>query len=466
MRGTLLGSFFIDSERQNRYNGAIMLHEPIIALATPPFKGALALIRLSGEGVFEITERFFSKPIQSLTKQTLVYGDFSKEGHLIDQVVLLLYPRPHSMTGEDVVEISCHGSMVIVNEIIEAYLSCGVRYATRGEFTSRAFYAGKMDLVEAEAVNDVINATTREAKNIALLSLSGKTGKLVAPLKEEIASLLALIEVGIDFPEYDEEEKADSEKLHQGVGSLRKKLSILIARGEEGKVYRNGVKVAIIGKPNVGKSSLLNALLEQDKAIVSSVPGTTRDVVEGDLSIKGVPIHLLDTAGIRDAEDAIERLGVERSKKSIEESDLVLFVTEAGKELDEEEKGLLELIGDKDCIYVENKADLQKGNKEGAILLSAIQGNVDSLKEAIFDKLGLSENAYEIPSLSNARELALLRKIDNDLKEVEENIGQGLPLDLLSASLLSAYNEARQLLGEDATQDLTDEIFSRFCVGK
>lgn len=444
-----------------------MIHEPILALATPPFKGALALIRLSGEGVFEITDELFSRRVSGRESRCLLYGDFKDGERLIDQVVLLVYPGPNSMTGEDVVEISCHGSMLIVNEIAEAYLSRGVRYATRGEFSSRAFYAGKMDLIEAEAVNDLINATTAEAKNVALLSLSGKTSELIAPLKEEIAALLALIEVGVDFPEYDEEEKADGEKILAGVRAIRGRLSNLIAQGEQGKIYREGVNVALVGKPNVGKSSLLNALLEQDKAIVSAIPGTTRDVVEGDVSLSGIPLHLLDTAGIRESDDYVERLGVERSKKSIGESDLVLFVTEAGRDLDEEEESLLELIGEKPCLRVVNKIDLAPGETaEGVVRVSALNGDIAPLKEAIFAKLGLSENAYRVPSLSNARELALLRLIDRELAEVERNAEEGVMLDLLSVGLQTAYNDARQLLGEDATQDLTDEIFSRFCVGK
>ncbi len=443
-----------------------MINEPIVALATPPLKSALAVIRLSGEGVFACTDRFFSRPVSNLKERTVLPGTFSFEGNPIDQIVLLAYPGPNSMTGEDVIEICCHGSMVIVNEIIKAYLSCGVRYATAGEFTSRAFYHGKMDLVEAEAVNDLINATTAEAKNAALLSLGGKVSPLVKTLKDDISALLALVEVGIDFPEYDEEEKIDGEKLMDGCLRIRALLHDLVRQGEQSRVYREGVNLALVGKPNVGKSSLLNALLQQNKAIVSNIPGTTRDVVEGNLSIQGIPVRLLDTAGIHESEDAIERLGIEKSKESIEEADLILFIREAGTKLDEEERSLQKLVEGKPVLTVFNKTDLREDEGEPGIYVSAISGDVDALKDAIVKALGVEENAYKIPSFGNARELGILKRIDAEIAEVIEGVENGVLLDLLSAILQNAYNDVRELLGEDATHDLTDEIFSRFCVGK
>ena len=443
-----------------------MINEPIIALATPPLKSALAVIRLSGEGVFAITDRFFSRPVSALKERSVLPGTFSFEGSPIDQIVLLAYPGPHTMTGEDVVEICCHGSMVIVSEIVKAYLSCGVRYATAGEFTSRAFYHGKMDLVEAEAVNDLINATTAEAKNAALLSLNGQVSPIVQTLKDDISALLALVEVGIDFPEYDEEEKIDGQKLMDGCLRIRALLRDLVQKGEQSRVYREGVNLALVGKPNVGKSSLLNALLEQNKAIVSDVPGTTRDVVEGSLSIQGIPVRLLDTAGIRESEDLIERLGVEKSKESIQEADLVLFVREAGKELDDEERSLQKLVEGKRVLTVFNKTDLYQWQEENGIYVSAISGDVRALKDAIVKAWGVEENAYKVPSFGNARELGILKRIDAEIAEVIEGVENGVLLDLLSAILQNAYNDVRELLGEDATHDLTDEIFSRFCVGK
>ena len=323
-----------------------------------------------------------------------------------------------------------------------------------------------MDLIEAEAVIYLINATTKEAKNMAFLSLSGKTSELVVPLKEEIASLLALVEVGIDFPEYDEEETASTEIILDSCRKIRARLAKLIDEGEQGRVFQDGVTIAIVGEPNVGKSSILNALIEQDKAIVSSIPGTTRDVVEGQISIHGIPVHLWDTAGIRESDDALEQLGVERSKKSIEEADLILFVTVAGVPMSQEERQLLDSLEGKLVLRVYNKSDLASPNIQDGVLLSAKSGEVSDLKEAIFSMLGISPSASKIPSLNNARELSLLRQIDDDIALVEASAQEGTAIDLLSVYLQSAYNKTRQLLGEDTTHDLTDEIFSRFCVGK
>lgn len=442
------------------------MNKPIVALATPPLNSALAVIRASGDGVFAIADDIFSKKVSETTSRTAYVGYLKDGERTIDQVVLLAYPSPNSVTGEDVVEISCHGSMLIVSEIIEAFLSRGARYASRGEFTSRAFYSGKMDLIEAEAVNDIINATTRESKNLALLSLEGKTSKLVAPLKEKIASLLALLEVNIDYPEYTDIEEANSEKIEDEASEIREDLSALIAQGEQGKVIRQGVKTAIVGAPNAGKSSVLNALLEQEKAIVSPIPGTTRDVVEGDISIKGIPFHLLDTAGIREAEDAIESIGVERSKKAIDEADLVVLIVDAARGLQQSDEEILSQAKGKKTVVCYNKSDLINNKDEGRVLTCAKNGDVEELKNALFDCLGIGESSFLTPSFGNERELGLLREIDGYLEETVDGAKEGLSPDLLSVMLQEAYNASRKLLGEEPTQDLSEEIFSRFCVGK
>lgn len=442
------------------------MNKPIVALATPPLNSALAVIRASGDGVFVIADDIFSKKVSETTSRTAYVGYLKDGERTIDQVVLLAYPSPNSVTGEDVVEISCHGSMLIVSEIIEAFLSRGARYASRGEFTSRAFYSGKMDLIEAEAVNDIINATTRESKNLALLSLEGKTSKLVAPLKEKIASLLALLEVNIDYPEYTDIEEANSEKIEDEASKIREDLSALIAQGEQGKVIRQGVKTAIVGAPNAGKSSVLNALLEQEKAIVSPIPGTTRDVVEGDISIKGIPFHLLDTAGIREAEDAIESIGVERSKKAIDEADLVVLIVDAARGLQQSDEEILSQAKGKKTVVCYNKSDLINNKDEGRVFTCAKNGDVEELKNALFDCLGIGESSFLTPSFGNERELGLLREIDGYLKEAVDGAKEGLSPDLLSVMLQEAYNASRKLLGEEPTQDLSEEIFSRFCVGK
>ncbi len=444
------------------YNGGM---ETIIALATPPLKSALALIRVSGDEAFSITEKLLGKPLGVKGGPELRHGTLAIDGNPIDDVVLLCYPNPRSMTGEDVVEVSCHGSMVIVNEIVDAYLRLGARYATNGEFTSRAFYNGKVDLVQAEAINDLINATTKESKSLALLSLSGETGKLLQPLLEELGRALGSVEVGIDYPEYDEEESVTLKDIASICRGVAARLDELIAAGKEGHYVLNGVDVALVGEPNVGKSSLLNALLNEDKAIVSAIPGTTRDVVEGTLSIKGLPVRLFDTAGIHDTADEIERLGVERSKSILEKADLVLLVL--GEEgYNSEARKLWKELKGKLVIVVQNKADAMPFTEEGTVCSSAIRGDVEGVKEAIYRAFNLSEDVYVKPALSSDRELALLRLVRDELAEIMDMCEEELSVDLVSVELQSAYNHMRQVLGLDHTQDFSFEIFSRFCVGK
>lgn len=440
--------------------------DTIIALATAPIKSALALIRVSGDDSFKIVSQLFDKPSLIKSERKMVFGNLIKEDKLIDQVMLFLYPKEHSVTGEDVVEISCHGSMIIVNEIIAAFLNGGARYAERGEFTERAFLNGKIDLIQAEAINEMINAKTNEGKEISLLALEGKTSSLVKPIKEDLASLLSLIEVNIDYPEYEDIEVANSQKVIETVEKIQKSIANLIQKGHEGIIIKEGIKIAIAGEPNVGKSSLLNALMNEDKAIVSSIPGTTRDVVEGDFSLKGIPFHLLDTAGLRKTDDYVESLGIIKSEKSIKEADVVLWVLDASK-YDEKEHYEEDLLKGKKVIKVWNKTDLNTSFKpKDGVLVSAKNGEIEHLLDALMSVIGVSEEAFSSPSLSNARQIGLLNQIYNLLSNVKEAAMNDVPMDLISSILQRAYNNARALLGEDASLDLVDEIFSRFCVGK
>lgn len=438
----------------------------IVALATAPLKSALHLIRVSGDDAFSLTDEIFTHKVSGLKKRSVFVGNIHENDEIIDSVVLIAYPSPHTMTGENVVEITCHGSVLIANEIIECYLKRGATYATRGEFSMRAFYNGKMDLIEAESVNDLINATTKEAKNLSLLSLLGKTSSLIAPLKKSLADLLALIEVNIDYPEYEDVEQANVETILTAIKPIREQVKKLIANGEEGIIIRQGVKIAIVGEPNVGKSSLLNAILHEDKAIVSNIPGTTRDVVEGEINLKGIPVRFLDTAGIREEGDTLENLGIIKSQKMIKEADLIVLLLDATKGLQEEDKRILEFAKGKKTIVAYNKCDLTQKRKEEGVYISALKGETQPLLDKIYEILGITSEAYTNPSLSNVRELGLLRKIDNCLAEAEKDCEEKLPIDLISVNLSASYNAARELLGEEVTTDLTDEIFSRFCVGK
>lgn len=438
----------------------------IVALATAPFRSALALIRVSGDEAFSITDQIFTKKVSGTTKRQMFFGTIKDNGQDIDLVVLLAYPAPHTMTGEDVVEISCHGSPLIANQIIECYIARGARYAARGEFSSRAFYNGKTDLIEAEAVNDLINATTKESKALSLMSLEGKTSKLVGPLKKSLADLLSLVEVNIDYPEFTDIEQANEKTILESTEMIRKQVGELIKGGQEGRIVKDGVKVAIVGEPNVGKSSILNALINEDKAIVSDIPGTTRDVVEGEINLDGVVLHLLDTAGIREHAQNIEKQGIVRSQKAIAEADVVILVADARKSLSKEDEKIAKLAKGKIFITVFNKDDLIVKKDPDKLYVSALKKDVEPLKKKIFEELGIEETAFILPSLNNARQLGVLNQIDHCLEEAERDCKASAPIDIVSVNLMAAYNLSRQLLGEDSTMDLTDEIFSRFCVGK
>jgi tRNA modification GTPase len=323
-----------------------------------------------------------------------------------------------------------------------------------------------MDLVEAEAVNDLINATTKESKSLSLMSLEGKTSQLVAPLKKSLADLVSLIEVNIDYPEYTDIEEANKAKISSSIDDIRRNVADLIKGGRGGKIVKDGVKVAIVGEPNVGKSSLLNALLNEDKAIVSDVPGTTRDVVEGDVDLHGVLLHLLDTAGIRENAETIERQGILRSEKTIKEADVVILVIDARNGMSDEDRRVEKLAAGKILIPTYNKEDLVSSKDSGKLYVSALKKDIKPLVERLFKELGVEESAFVSPSLNNARQLGLLGQIDACLSDAKKDCDANAPIDLVSVNLMSAYNQARQLLGENATTDLTDEIFSRFCVGK
>ena len=441
------------------------MEETIIALATPPLKSALAVIRLSGRDAFEIVSKVFTKDLTKLTKREAFVGKIVDDNKIIDEVVLVAYKGPRSFTGEDSVEIICHGSMLIANQIIKAILSKGARLATNGEFSQRAFLNQKIDLVQAEAINDVICAINDEAKQISMLSLKGDTSNIVLDIRNKIADILSLIEVNIDFPEYEDIETASKEMIIDYVNEVTDKVGNLLEDGEKAQIIRDGLKVAIVGKPNVGKSSLLNALLQEDKAIVTSIPGTTRDVVEGQVNLGGIPLNLFDTAGIRETSDVIESIGIDKSIKAIEEADLVIAVLDASRDIDEEDRQILEKIKDRKHIIVYNKADLVNKAKDN-IYISAINNDLDDLKKEIYRLFDINETTFKTPALNNSRQLGLLRKAIDELRKAKEDAENDLSTDLIAVSLHQAYNCLSEIIGEDSTTDFTKEIFSRFCVGK
>ena len=440
------------------------MFETIVALATPPLKSALGIVRLSGDDVFDVVSKCFSKNLRDIKEKTILYGHIIDNDEKIDDVVLLAYKGPKSFTGEDSVEIICHGSPLIYKQIIETCIKNGAHMATNGEFSSRAYMHNKIDLVQAEAINDVINATTKEAKNLNLLSLDGKTSDLIRPIKTKIADILSLIEVNIDYPEYEDIEVANKDKIVAIVDELIPQIDILVSDGQKAKIINEGVKVALVGKPNVGKSSLLNAFLGEDRAIVTEIAGTTRDVVEGHANIDGVVLHLFDTAGIRDSQDKIEAIGIEKSKKTIKEADIVVVVLDSSNDLDEEDQQILEYTKEYNPIVVYNKDD---GNKQSNKLsISALNNQIQPLVDVIKERIGIDEKVFSKPALNNTRQLGLLSKAKESLLKAKEDALNDLTVDLIATSLFDAYTSVLEILGEANQIDLSKEIFARFCVGK
>ena len=437
------------------------MFETIVALATPSLKSALAIIRLSGGDAFNIVNQIFTKDILKNKKRDIHFGYIKDDEKTIDQVVILTYVAPHSFTGEDCLEIICHGSMVIANEIINLIISKGARYATNGEFSSRAFLNNKIDLVQAEAINDMINASTSEAKDLSLLALKGENSKLFIPIQKKIADLLSQLEVNIDFPEYEDIEEISKEEVIKYAQEIIDELEPLIKKGEHDKIYREGVKIALVGKPNVGKSSLLNALISEEKAIVTPIAGTTRDIVEGECNISGVLFRFFDTAGVHESNDLIEQIGINKALDTIKNCDLVIYIVDEDK-YDEE---MLNLIKDKKHIIVHNKMDLTNTRNKNEIYVSALNKNINSLVEEIKKVMEIDEINIK-PSFNNSRQIGLLKAIVINLKQALNDAKAGLSTDLISASILLAYNASLDLLGKNNKNDLTDEIFSRFCVGK
>lgn len=438
--------------------------DTIVALATAPMKSAIGVIRVSGEDSYEIVSKVFSKDLTKLTKREVHYGHIVDDENVVDEVMLINYVKPHSFTGENIVEIMCHGSLLIANEIIELLISKGARLATRGEFSSRAYMNGRIDLIQAEAINDVINATSKEAKKLSLLSLEGKTTKLLDPLKVALADLMSNIEVNIDYPEYMDIEVVSKERIIEDGNKMHQTIQRLIQEGEEGEKIKEGISVALVGKPNVGKSSLLNALLKEDKAIVTDIAGTTRDVIEGDISLNGLTFHLFDTAGIRESSDVVETIGINKAKKTLKEADIVILLLDSSRELDHDDELLLEETNDKNPIIVYNKMDLNY--KENAINISAKDKNIDELINELMKRVNISEESFVRPSLNNARQIGLLKKADLAIVKAIEDAEADLPVDLISVSLFEAYNAILAIMGDSVNADISKEIFSRFCVGK
>lgn len=440
-----------------------MDREAIVALATPPLRSALLVVRSSGAGVLSVLADLMGRPsVLSIQERTSLVGLLrDSEGRPLDQVVALAYPSGKSSTGEEVVEIIAHGNPLIGERIIKAFLAKGARMAKPGEFTLRAFLNGKMDLVEAEAVNALIGSASEEGASLSLVALEGSSSRELETALEAIASLLASIETSIDFPEFEDLEKDLHAKILCETPLVIKKLEDLVSQGKAATAVIKGVDVAIVGLPNVGKSSLLNALLGEERAIVTDIPGTTRDVVTGEIVHKGVPIRFLDTAGVRSSDDPVEQKGIEKGEGAIRKADVVLVVSDIR---DGEEPVLPEGIRSP-IIHVRNKADLAHKDS-GGVSASAINGEVAGVLDAIVSTLSLDKVRLNSPALVSERQLDLVSRASRSLKEAVRLSGERAPLSLVALPVQEAHALLKEVLGASSSSDIEDEIFSRFCVGK
>ena len=440
-----------------------MFNDTIVAIATST-PGAVSIIRISGNDTFDVLSKIFDKDLSLAKGYTIHYGTIFDEEGPVDEVLVSVFRAPRSYTGEDVVEINCHGGTYVTRKILNLCLGNGARLARRGEFTERAFLNGKMDLSEAESVNDLINATDKINAHSAIHSLRGSVQKIIDPLVEDITQIISNIEVNIDYPEYDDVHVLTEEEILPKAKKWIKDIDVIIKKAEEATFIRSGIDTVIVGKPNVGKSSLLNALLKEDKAIVTDIAGTTRDIVEGDVTLKGITFHMFDTAGIHESSDVVESIGINKAKKTIDQADLVLLLLDASKQLDKDDQELIDQTKDKNVIIVHNKSDISS-SVEG-ISISAKNGDVDSLVNEMLNRVGVSNESFLRPSLNNSRQIGLLKKANIEILKAIEDAKNGLPVDLISVSLTNAYNAIQAILGNETNVDISKEIFARFCVGK
>ena len=454
--------------------------ETITAISTPPGEGAISIVRLSGDDAVAIANKVFrGKNLNKVPSHTINYGHIvdPDSGRVIDEVMVSVMRAPRTYTCEDVVEINTHGGIVATNRTLQLVMAAGARMAEPGEFTKRAFLNGRIDLTQAESVMDVIRAKTNRAAQVAEDQLGGNLRELIDGLRQDIVNTLAKVEVNIDYPEYDAEQMT-ADAVAKCAKQASAKLTELLATAESGKILREGLATAIVGRPNVGKSSLLNHLLDEDKAIVTDVPGTTRDVLEEYVNVRGVPLRLVDTAGIHSTEDKVEKIGVERSLKALKAADLVLLVLDASRPLSDEDRQLLDATSDKKRIVILNKQDLpQKLDPDelatliepGELISTSVMttGGVDALETKISQLFNTGiENSQNAVVVSNARQAGLMRQAQNSLKSVHEGLEAGMPLDLVQIDLTEAWTKLGEITGDAAPDELITTLFSQFCLGK
>lgn len=446
----------------------------IVGISTAFAEGAISIVRLSGKGSIELVNKIFKgKDLTKAASHTINYGHIiDSNNNVIDEVLISVFKAPKTYTKEDVVEINCHGGMFVTNQIYELLVLNNARPATPGEFTKRAFLNGRIDLTKAEAVMDIIEAENLTASRMATSALMGSTKEKVDDLRKRLMDIISIISVNIDYPEYDDVEELTNNQILPKLKDIYGDIINILERSKSAKYLKNGVETAIIGKPNVGKSSLLNALLEEQKAIVTAIPGTTRDTIEAKINLGSVTLNLIDTAGIRNTEDVVEKIGVEKSFEVISKAELVLLVLDGSRKIDESDRELLELVKNKKHLTIVNKSDLKQvidlNELENPIIISTSSTkDIENLKNEITKIIGIYDlKNKDITYISNARQIEKFSKAKDEIVESLNEIDNNLSIDFIDIHLRAAWLYLGEIIGETSTESLIDELFSRFCLGK
>ena len=452
-----------------------MLHDTIATISTAMGEGAISIVRLTGDDALQIANQVFKgKDLTQVLTHTIHYGhliDIETQA-AIDEVLVSVMKAPRTFTAEDVVEINCHGGILVTNKVLESVLRAGARLAEPGEFTKRAFLNGRIDLAQAESIMDIIHAKTEESLTLAMNGLDGRVSNLIKHLRSNVLDIIAQIEVNIDYPEYDDVEEMTQDILLPKARVIKHEMEQLLQTAKTGKILRDGIKTVIIGRPNVGKSSLLNQLMREEKAIVTNIAGTTRDVVEGFINVGGVMLNLIDTAGIRETNDIVEAIGVEKSRKLIEEAELILLVLNSNEQLTEDDRELLRLTEHKKRLVILNKNDLEqkieRHELSDVIETSMIADNgIEIIEKTIKSLFEIGDiKAKDMTYLSNARHIAKLKIAIQSITDSISALEDGMLIDMVEIDIKQAWYTLGEILGEEIGDSLIDELFSKFCLGK
>lgn len=456
--------------------------DTITSISTPMGEGAIGIVRLSGPEAVEIGDKLYKgkKKLKDVPSHTINYGHIidPETDEVVEEVMISVLRAPKTFTREDIIEINCHGGILTINRILELTMTHGARMAEPGEYTKRAFLNGRIDLSQAEAVMDFIRSKTDRASKVAMNQIEGRLSDLIKRQRQSILEILAQVEVNIDYPEYDDVEDATTEFLLAQSKKIKNEIDQLLETGTQGKIMREGLSTVIVGKPNVGKSSMLNNLIQDNKAIVTEVAGTTRDVLEEYVNVRGVPLRLVDTAGIRDTEDIVEKIGVERSRKALSEADLILFVLNNNEPLTEEDRTLYEVIKNEDAIVIVNKTDLER--RLDIEEVKTMIGDTSLIQTSMLKQEGIDELELQIRDLffggevqnqdmtyvSNSRHISLLKQARQTIQDAIDAAEAGIPMDMVQIDLTCTWEILGEIIGESASDELINQLFSQFCLGK